>query len=175
LNILERDDLRVLDIGAGYGRLAHRMLEAAPRIKSYTCVDAVPESTFLCEFYLQYRGLQDRVEVLPADELERHFDNGRYDLALNIHSFSECTYAAIEWWLRSLQKMDVRYLMIVPNSPESFLSLEKNRNRLDYAPLLRNLGYELIAREPVFEDPAVQQLMEVRDNMYLFERKGAAR
>ena len=74
-----------------------------------------------------------------------------------------------------MQKMDVRYLMIVPNSPVAFLSFEQNGDRLDYAPLLRNLGYELIAREPIFEDPAVQQLMEVRDNMYVFERKGVAR
>ena len=60
LGIFERNDIRVLDIGAGYGRMAHRLLTAHPRIESYACVDAVPESTFLSEFYLKHRGLDHR-------------------------------------------------------------------------------------------------------------------
>jgi SAM-dependent methyltransferase len=167
LGLLTRDDFRVLDVGAGYGRMAHRMLEVNPRIKSYTCVDAVPESTFLCEFYLKHRGV--RAEVVPMDELEQKLVPGAYDLALNIHSFSECTYSAIEWWLMSIKRFRVRYLMIIPNDPEQFQSMEADHTRRDYAPLLRELGYTLIAQEPVFADPAVQMLMGVKDNMFLFE------
>ena len=48
---------RVLDVGAGYGRLAHRMATALPGLADYCCVDAVPESTFLSEYYLRHRGL----------------------------------------------------------------------------------------------------------------------
>ena len=170
LDIMQRDDLRVLDIGAGYGRLAHRMLEAHSGIESYTCVDAVPESTFLCEFYLEYRGLDQRAEVIPLDQLDARLQpaNG-YNLAINIHSFSECTYAAIEWWLRRIHHLGVRHLLIVPNDPTRFLSLELDRSHRDYAPLLKELGYELIVQEPVFEDPQVQELVGVRDNMFLFE------
>src|SRR4030095_8950303 len=99
---------------------------ANPRLKSYTCVDAVPVSTFLCEFYLKYRGLANLVQVVPMDELEQRLSS--YDLALNIHSFSECTYAAIEWWLRKLKQLRVRYLMIVPNNPHTrFLDRKSTR------------------------------------------------
>jgi len=167
VNVPARDNLRVLDIGAGYGRMAHRMLEASSNIKSYTCVDAVPESTFLCEFYLKYRDLGGRAEVVPMDELEERLAS--YDLALNIHSFSECTYAAIEWWLRKLRQLRVRYLMIVPNSPTRFLSTEVDGSRRDFAPLLKELGYELVAREPLFDDPEVREYMRVSDNMFLFD------
>lgn len=170
LHIMQRDDLRVLDIGAGYGRTAHRMLEAHPGIESYTCVDAVPESTFLCEFYLEHRGLSQRAEVIPLDELDARLQHERgYNLAMNIHSFSECTYDAIEWWLRRIHRLGVRHLLIVPNDPTRFLSLEPDRSHRDYAPLLKQLGYQLIAQEPVFEDPQVQALIGVRDNRFLFE------
>ena len=46
------DTLHLLDIGAGYGRLAHRFTSLFPRA-SITCVDAIATSTFLCEFYLR--------------------------------------------------------------------------------------------------------------------------
>ncbi|MFN0315899.1 MAG: putative sugar O-methyltransferase, partial [Burkholderiales bacterium] len=90
LNILDQKEFSVLDVGAGYGRMAHRLLEANPHIKSYTCVDVVPESTFLCEFYLEHRGMLDRVQVVPLYELEDALGARNYNLALNIHTFSEC-------------------------------------------------------------------------------------
>lgn len=170
LGIMKRDDLRVLDVGAGYGRMAHRMLEAHPGIESYTCVDAVPESTFLCEFYLDHRGLAERAHVIPLDELDAKLQPSEgYTLAMNIHSFSECTYAAIEWWLHRIKLLGIRHLLIVPNDPNRFLSLESDRSHRDYSPLLQELGFRLIAQEPVFEDPQVQTLIGVRDSMYLFE------
>ena len=75
LSVLDRDEFRVLDIGAGYGRMAHRLLEANPKLDGYTCVDAVPESTFLCEFYLKHRGLLDRAEVIPFDEVDEQLNS----------------------------------------------------------------------------------------------------
>ena len=168
LDVLGRDDLNVLDIGAGYGRMAHRMLEANPGIKSYTCVDAVPESTFLCEFYLEYRKLLGQARVIPLDKLEQQLGSTRYDLALNIHSFAECTFASIEWWLTQLKRMGIPKLMIVQNDPQLFRSTELDGTRRDYAPVLRNLGYEAIEKERVFEDPAAQELLGVQDNIFLF-------
>lgn len=175
LGFLDRKDLRVLDVGAGYGRMAHRTLAAMPDLASYTCVDAVPESTFLCEFYLRHRGLSKRVEVIPLDELEARFERRTFDLAFNIHSFSECTYAAIEWWLQRLCTLGVLHLLIVPNDPKRFLSTEHDRSNRDYAPLLQSLGFHQVASEPVFGEPAVQELMGVRDRMVLFERRGGSR
>lgn len=171
LGLLERTDLRVLDVGAGYGRMAYRTLKAHPGIASYTCVDAVPESTFLCEFYLRHRGLADRVEVIPLHELEDRLEGRSFDVAFNIHSFSECTYVAIEWWLRRLCALGVRHLLIVPNDPTRFLSTEADRSNRDYSGLIRDLGFRQIACEPVFAEPAVQDIMGVRDQLFLFERE----
>ena len=173
LNVLGRDDLRVLDIGAGYGRMAYHMVNANPKLSGYTCVDAVPESTFLSEFYLKHRGLEPKARVVPLDEVEAHFNQKpHYDLALNIHSFSECTYAAVEWWLTQLAKLGVRHLMIIPNESEEFLATEPDLSKRDFLPLLNQLGYRLKFKEPVFDDPAVQELMSVRDHMFLFELHG---
>lgn len=169
LRVLERDDLRVLDIGAGYGRMAHRMLTANPRVASYTCVDAIAESTFLCEFYLGDRGLAQRVEIVPLDALDATLSAPRFDLALNVHSFSECTYAAIEWWLRRLAQLKVRHLLIVPNHPSGFFSMEADRSLRDYAPLLAEVGYVLTAEAPVLDDTNLQTLVGITDRMYLFE------
>jgi SAM-dependent methyltransferase len=173
LGVLSRTDLSVLDIGAGYGRMAHRTLEANPRLKAYTCADAVPESTFLCEYYLGFRGLRERVQVLPLHELESRLPLQRYDLALNLHSFSECTYAAIEWWLTQLARLGVRHLMLIPNEGERFLSVEPDGTRRDFAPLLSRVGYREIVREPLFGDPAVRQVMDVADVMFLFQLQDA--
>lgn len=170
LGLLDRTDLRVLDVGAGYGRMAYRTLTANPALAAYTCVDAVPESTFLSQFYLRHRGLADRVEVIPLDQLEAGTANRTFDLALNIHSFSECTYGAIEWWLRKLCALGVRHLLIAPNDPTRFLSTEVDRTNRDYAPLLSECGFRQIAYEPVFAEPQVQEIMGVRDGLYLFER-----
>jgi hypothetical protein len=58
----------VLDIGAGYGRLAHRAASAFPARPAWYCVDAVPESTFLCEYYLNRKGVDDRARAVPLEE-----------------------------------------------------------------------------------------------------------
>lgn len=170
LGITGPEEVRVLDIGAGYGRMAHRLLTAPTAITTYACVDAVPESTFLCEFYLRHRGLAHRADVIPLDELEERLQpDAGFNVALNIHSFSECTYEAIEWWLRKVKYLGIRRLMIVPNEPTSFLSLEADGTRRDYRPLLTELGYEAVAEEAVFDDPQVQALIGVEDHMFIFE------
>jgi hypothetical protein len=170
LRILDRDDLNILDIGAGYGRMAHRIMTANPKLQSYTCVDAIPESTFLSEFYLKHRGLANNTRVIPLDEVDQTLAKpGSYDLALNIHSFSECTYAAVEWWLSRIAQLRVKHLMIIPNESEEFLTVEQDRSRRDFRPLIEELGFKLIAKESVFDDPAVRELMNVNDYMFLFE------
>ena len=69
LAISQRATLVVLDIGAGYGRLAYRALTALPVIQRYLCTDAVPVSTFICEHYLRYRGVDARAQVVPLHEV----------------------------------------------------------------------------------------------------------
>lgn len=168
LSVSTRDGLRVLDIGAGYGRLAHRATTAFPGIADHCCVDAVAHSTFLAEWYLAHRGV-DRARALPLPEVPE-LAPGSFDLALNVHSFSECTLDAIGWWSEQLDRLAVPHLFVVPNEPAGFLSLEADGSRHDFLPVLEDAGYRLTVDEPVFADPAVRSLLGVHDRHCLFER-----
>lgn len=164
LGISSRRDVTVLDIGAGYGRLAHRMLGALPNISRYLCTDAVPVSTFVCEHYLRHRRLDDRAKVVPLDEIEDTVSAARVDVAVNVHSFSECRLPAIDWWLSLLAKNNVKYLMIVPNTDAL-----KTKDGQDFTPIIEQHGYRLKAAEPKFSDPVVQQYGINPVHHYLFE------
>ena len=168
LGLLARDGLRVLDIGAGYGRLAVRTAQAVRGLADYCCVDAVPESTFLSEYYLRHRGVMPPARVVPLDEVDRALAGARFDIAFNVHSFSECTYAAVAWWLERLARLRVPHLFLVPNEPEGLLSREPDDSRRDLMPLVAAAGYELVCREPVYTDPEVRQLVGVDDHHHLF-------
>ncbi len=169
LAILSRPGLRVLDIGAGYGRTAYRMIQAAD-VADYCCVDAIPESTFVCDYYLRHRGCTPPARIVPLDELDEQTEPGSFDLAVNIHSFSECTYDAVTWWLEWLARLGVPNLLVVPNDREELLAYETDGSRRDFQPLLEEMGYRLTASQPVLDDPAVQQLLEVPDHFLLFQR-----
>jgi SAM-dependent methyltransferase len=168
LALSQRSRFSVLDIGAGYGRLAHRMTEAYPRLDDYCCVDAIPESTFLSEYYLAFRECTPPARVLSFDSIEGSLQAGDFDLAVNIHSFSECTYAAVEWWVELLGDLAVPWVLLVPNEPSDLLTLEVDGTRRDFAPLLEQAGYRLERCDPVLDDPAVRELLMLEDHFHLF-------
>jgi hypothetical protein len=170
LGVMERPGLRVLDIGAGYGRSAHRMVRALPDLADYCCVDAVPESTFVCEYYLRHRGCAPPARVVPLHELEGALEPGHFDLAVNIHSFSECTYEAIAWWMAEIERLRIPNLLIVPNDPDELLAFERDMSRRDFRPLVEAAGYDLKVCEPVVDDPAVRELLRLPDQFFLFHR-----
>lgn len=99
---------KVLDIGAGYGRLAAVL---GPQCASYTCVDAVPISTQISREYLSRHG--DRTAVLDLETFKQSYRDLNVDLAINIHSFNECSLECIEAWLDCLDVMRVPYLFTV--------------------------------------------------------------
>lgn len=176
LNFLERHagltripDLTVLDIGAGYGRLAHRCGEVLPNLAAYVCADAIPESTFLCEWYLRHRGV-DRARAVAIDELAS-LDTLRPQLAFNVHSFSEMPLGAIDGWLDVLDRLQVPRLFVVPNDAEAFLTIEADGTRRDYLPAIEGHGYRLRAREPAIADADTRELVGVHDHLFLFERR----
>jgi SAM-dependent methyltransferase len=162
----------VVDIGAGYGRLAHRMAEAYPHLADYCCVDAVPESTFVCDYHLRHRGCVPPTRVVRLDRLDEELEPGSFDLAVNIHSWSECTFEAVGAWVRLLERLRVEKLFVVPNEPTELLTLEPDLSRRDFMPLLERAGYRLVRREPVIEDPAVRELLRLHDHFHLFAREG---
>lgn len=172
LDLAARDGFSVLDIGAGYGRLAHRMTEAFDQLRDYCCVDAIAECTFLSDYYLRFRGCTPPARVLPLTDVESGLRPGEFDLAVNIHSFSECTYAAVQWWLGQLARLEVPRLLVIPNEPLELLTLEPDGSHRDFAPLLAAAGYRLVCREPVLQDPAVRELLRLDDHFHLFALDG---
>lgn len=178
IGLSQQPGVNVLDIGAGYGRLAHRLVKSLPRIGKVFCVDALPVSTFLSEYYLRFRGIGNQAEVVPLYDLESILSRHRIDLAVNIHSFSECTHQAIEGWLDLLQRYGVKYLMVVPNAEShggtQLLSTEVDKTRIDFLPLILSKGYTLMKREPKYEDPVLQKHGLSPTHHYLFVREESA-
>ena len=167
IKISQIEPLNVLDIGAGYGRLAQRMTESLPNLEGYYCTDAIPVSTFIAEYYLRYRKVDDKAKILPLDLLEDQLKDIPIDLAVNIHSFSECTLTIIEWWLDILQRHKIPYLMVIPNSSVGLFTNDKK----DFSPLVQQAGYELVSQEPKYQDPTVQKYAMNPDLYYLFRLK----
>jgi hypothetical protein len=127
----------------------------------------VPESTFVAEYYLGWRGCVPPARVIPLHELEG-LRGWRFDLAVNVHSFSECTGAAVAWWVGWLAELGVPNLFVVPNEPEGLLSREIDGTRRDLMPVLDRAGYRLTAREPVISDAAVREMVRINDHFHLF-------
>jgi SAM-dependent methyltransferase len=171
LELSARTSFSVLDIGAGYGRLAYRMTKRYPNLADYCCVDAVAESTFLAEYYLRHRKCEPTARVVPLDDLETALESGSFDLAVNVHSFSEMPLDSIAWWVRRVEQLRVPRLLIVPNEADKLLSHELDGSRRDFSNLLADAGYTLITREPVFTDPAVAELVGVDDQFHLYAQE----
>lgn len=102
---------RLLDIGCGYGRLAHRLGQTHPELEVY-CTDKVPVSMDACRVYQQHRNGRWRL-VWPESI---RFD--AFDVACNVHSWSECTRGEVAWWVSRLVDAQVPYLFVVPHNPE---------------------------------------------------------
>lgn len=162
-------DMTILDIGAGYGRLAHRMVGALPNIQTYLCTDAVAISSFISEYYLRFRGIEGRAKVVPLDEIANTLRDRAVNIAVNIHSFSECRISDIDWWLSLLEKHRVKYLMIVPNSGSHGSERLLTNDGKDFGEVIEKHGYKLAAKDPKYREPVVQKYAVNPTYHYLFE------
>jgi hypothetical protein len=106
-----RNSRKIVDIGAGYGRLVYRMSQVWPLMPVYA-TDAYGASLATCRKYLQHRGVGSR-HVYERFELPSHV----YDLAINVHSWSECTLDEICSWLDWLDAVRCARLYVVPHTP----------------------------------------------------------
>lgn len=141
-----KDRLRVLDIGAGYGRFAHRFNTVSPN-SSITCIDPIATSTFLSEFYLKFRKCHG-TDVVPFDQLTG-LQGRAFDLATNIHSWSECTKQFIAFWLDRLCDLNVPYLFIVPHK-EALETVETDGTHLTYDDELERRNFKLVLKQKKF-------------------------
>ena len=163
--------LTVLDIGAGYGRLAHRMAESLPNLERYLCADAVPESTFVSDFYTKFRGVDPKVTVVPLDEIADVLSGTRVDVALNIHSFSECSLASIEYWLDLVARAKTPWLFIVPNTGDRLISWEPDQSRLSFAEAIQSRGYELVVKRAKYHRSSDMQRFGLFPSTYFLFRR----
>jgi hypothetical protein len=154
LQISQLPDLKVLDIGAGYGRLAYRAVSALPNIETYFCIDAVPESTFVSSHYLSSKGAA-RARVVSLDD-QQDLVPGTIKLAVNILSFSECAIEAVEYWISRCAELKIEHLFIVPNISDGDDAV-RLVNGTDYSPILANYGYHLSHVEPKYSNSEVQK------------------
>ncbi len=139
--------VRLLDIGAGYGRFAHRFTTAFEH-SQVTCIDAVATSTFLSDFYLKFRGCQ-RATVAAFDQLP-NLKPGSFDVASNIHSWSECTKEFVAWWLDRLCDLKVPYLFHVPHT-ETLATIEADNSSKTYDDELEKRGFKLVLKQRKFQ------------------------
>jgi SAM-dependent methyltransferase len=158
----------ILDIGAGYGRLAHRIEQASGEGVRIFATDAFAPATFIAEYYLRHRGAK-RALTVPLDEVEALLAGTRIDFAVNVHSFSECTPDAVAWWADLLARHKVRRLMIVPNDGGVGGARCRIGNDVDMEPILGRFGYRPAVREPRYGDPLVQLSGIDPVHLHLFE------
>ncbi len=105
VNLAECD---VLDIGAGYGRLEPLL---AGVCKSVACVDAVPISTELCREYCAK--FAPSAKVYSLAEFKQAAEGLHFDVAMNVHSWNECSHDEVRRWLDVVCGMGVKWLFTV--------------------------------------------------------------
>lgn len=173
-DLFTREDVRMLDIGAGYGRFAHRAVRALPNLTEVLCTDAIAESTFLCEYYLRFRGVDQVAHTIPLDEIGARLAATHVDFATNIHSFSEMPFEAITWWLDLVAAREVPWLLVVPNpmdnGGDALVSEEADGSRRDFLPGILAHGYRLAVKEPKHLDPLIQRHGVTPTCYWLFRR-----
>lgn len=168
-------DPRIMDIGAGYGRLAHRFLNVFEH-GHVACFDGVPLSTFLCDFYLKWRGFQkDKVDVIPLHQIQEYLDYPQrpIDLAVNTQSFSEMPLSAVDFWVALCATMKIPYFFLEPHSADlihpHYVTSEPDGTHRDYFHLFEKHGYKLKVQQSKFPRELAPSLIYSTDFL-LFER-----
>lgn len=137
--------MSVLDIGAGYGRFAHRWTSVHPE-SFVTCTDPIATSRQCCLRYLTHRKVKQASVVQPG----RLGMCPPFDLAVNIHSWPECTREEINGWLDFLVGNEVPRLFVVPHQQHNgeFICI---KDGLSFRPDIEAHGYKL---EHYYRGPA---------------------
>jgi hypothetical protein len=164
LGLMGRPDVTMLDVGAGYGRLAYRLSAAVQGLSKCICADAVPHSTFISEFYLAYRKVTEKTQVVALDEIDGVLENKKVDIAVNICSFPECRLEAIEWWVSRFARWNIRHFLVSCISERL-----ENYSKEEFSPILAKHGYRLLTCEPKYRDALMQKYAIAPIYYFLFE------
>jgi len=151
---------RILAVGAAYGRLPLRLRSKFPDAQ-ISCTDGIAFSSMISEAYIRHLGADDRIRVLTLPEIDEQ--SAQYDLAINIHSFSEMSLESVEWWIKYLVRSNVKFLFIVPNRNGPALN-----NGQSLLPILNENGFRLVNERNKYSVPAVAQHVPYPSTYYLF-------
>ncbi len=133
-------DMRVLDVGAGYGRLATAIEAYIPSLH-VTCVDAVPLSTFLCEWYT--KKYAPKVKTIHVSDI----NSVKCDLAINVHSWNECNCEQVQAWVDKLLELGTQYLFTVSNDSTWYTIVGRAGGRgPSFRPILER-HFDIVAEE----------------------------
>ncbi len=164
LKLSKESKLHVLDIGAGYGRFANRILESFPNA-NVTCVDAIPLSTCISRLYLDSYIQSNRAKIHDLESLIE-INPREINLAVNIHSFSEMSLKSVEFWIEFLIEKEVEFLFVVPNGPE--LTLNDGTN---FGLLLQQVEFEIIDRRAKYSNGEYERFAIYPSTYYLLQRR----
>jgi putative sugar O-methyltransferase len=133
------ENMTLLEIGAGYGRLCKRFGDCFPAAKYYI-TDAIAESTYFSKIYL---GNENKDKIINLPDIENKLPTLNVDIAVNIHSFPECNINDVEWWVRLLHKNRVKYIFYVPNNPNSTPEFMPNNDNKSILDIYTKYGYKV--------------------------------
>lgn len=165
IDVIGRDsltELRVLDIGAGYGRLAKNLAKVFPEMK-IGCVDAIPMSTAISEFYLEDEITRGQVEVFDLTQLDL-LPSKNFDFAVNIHSFSEMSLSSVENWVSLLKISKVPRVFVVPNPRH--LGLNSGE---DFQEIFEKFGYKVTTIRSKYLEGLPENCLLYPANYYYLE------
>ena len=100
---------------------------------------------------------------------EELITEGAFDIAINIHSFSEAPLESIKKWL-NIVSVKTRYIFIVP-SGDGLLSMEHDGSRLEYMDYLNYLGYHLVDKTNKYGGEIFENNMCLSPTKYYFFKK----
>jgi hypothetical protein len=96
------DPVRILEVGAGYGRTAHALLTLHPQA-TYTIVDIEPAIS-ISRWYLTGLFGEDRLAFIRADRLDA-LEGQTFDLGLSISSLQEMTPVQVGGYLELFDRL----------------------------------------------------------------------
>ena len=141
------DNLSILEIGGGYGRLCKRYLNCFPNSKYYI-TDAIPQSTFYSRMYLN----EYKDSVINLNDIHNKIKLLKIDIAVNIHSFPECNIDDIEWWIKLIHSNNIKYVFYVPNDPNSTPTYIPSNTGESILNLFNKYNYEVKIHKNMFSE-----------------------
>ena len=152
-----KSNVNVLEIGAGYGRLAKWITKNTNYISHYYCIDAIAESTFISDYFLKRYNEINRTTVVPIHQRKIFLENKNITLAVNIHSFSEMAFDFIQFWIKEVIKLRIPYLFIVPNAGHNYKGELISFDNIKFEKLIESSGYELVIKRDKYIEPNIQK------------------